>query len=1631
MKIKLKKVTAILLLTGLFVSCKNALNTKIDEPENVQQTDASSIQNNEKTTLLVSADFSKEVLQKNADSLGRTLFPFVETTDLINIVLSYGPKGGASSSKEILKTWNEYNDIDVVEVEEGNYDFVLTAKCGLLIYSQTVTKTIEAGTNSINFTLDIESIDCSNGTGTFALSLSFPHSENVKNVLGWLYDDKGTIVTGYNGVYLFEDMIIGTETDSVLFETGTKTTQALAAGEYTAKIGIYADDFAYQEIGNYSESIIISDDAESSASRAISSLDEVYTITWHLDPYTSWVENFIPETKFTRIGIPDAFMPDDSYLSRPDYRLATGPDGCFFADAAYTIPLELTAKDTDIYVKMELNSIPIEDLSDYLSKLPDNTSSSFEPYKIIITEPNPDLNELKNILKSFCTSYSATRKIDLNLGYTEITSIPEKAFYQVYSLTGIKLPQTVTTIGNNAFYDCSNLTYIDLPDEIESIGSKAFQYCKKLQSVTLPKGLTTIQSSLFYNCTALSHVDIPSTVETIDTSAFSYCESLTEITLPASITNITNGGDFSNLFTLTGLEIINFDSEHPDFCSIDGVVFNKDKTKLVYCPPQKAGSYTIPESVTTIGIWGFLNNKKLTSISMSNNVTTLEDYAFESCSALTDITLSTAITSIPYYCFDNCDSLTEFTIPSNIKTIVTRAFNDCNNLQTVTFSEGNTIVHAYCFYGCNKLTHVYLSDTITEIDDNAFENCTSLEVFYITKSVSRIGESVFNGCNALTFVQFADTTNWYYRTSQEDFYGNEKGTLLKTDDFELNARWLINARDLCLHKVNAYKIEYKFNQQPQFTYSKPDITVFEPGVTTQTTIPSPSFSSDDYDFGGWYTSSDYQEKIIEYPNGPEVDYSEDIELYALFELKVEYSFYDLMYEITSLEPKSQPYKIIIKNDNYDDYSFKELTKTLKLATNIKIDLDLSNLTDIDVILEEQFKGFKNLTNVTLPQTSKTYGIQKSEFEECSLTSITIPNCVVSIAPNAFKNSELNSIVIPSSVVIINSNAFEGTQLTSITLPNTINIIKDSIFKNCTSLTKVFIDCSIDNIPSSTFEGCTALETITIPATCEKINESAFENCSSLTQITIPQKVTNIDKNAFAGCSSLSKVTFIDTTNWYYTSDESIAENKDYLNATQFDAATINGDIASLNTDNYFFKTDSYPVIYNLNGGTISNDAPTTYTKDSNIPLPVPTKEGFIFGGWHTNSYINVYNEITEFPEDNYRYTSSTPLNLYAKWIDLNNLQYSDVSTILATKTAADNPVTIILKDTSSYYTDFDYVIHALKDTLDKKPDVLINLDLSGCSNLTEIDYEQFDDIDNLKSIILPSSVKDIGFSAFGGCSKLESITLQEGLTSIQERAFDGCTALTSITIPTTVTDIYNNAFENCDSLESIVLPSNLLFVSFSVFYDCDNLKTVTINCNGGLMQDSCFASCSNLKEVHLGENIGTIPERIFENCTALEKVNQDENGINHIPEGVKEICSYAFKNTAITNIELPSSLKIINKEAFADTKLTGNITLPENVEKIGSNVFSYQNGIDKVSYNAIIFENYDTLKSTYKWISLDPSRYDDWIGIYCDEPETYNTLTIIEDDVDFSNSATNKTSFTCPNNSCYYYYFRVPRELSE
>ena len=185
----------------------------------------------------------------------------------------------------------------------------------------------------------------------------------------------------------------------------------------------------------------------------------------------------------------------------------------------------------------------------------------------------------------------------------------------------------LTTIGEWAFYDCGNLTSVTIPESVTTIGNNAFWYCGNLTSVTIPESVTTIGDYAFRHCSSLTSVTIPTNTTTIGEGAFIWCESLTSVTIPNNVTTIGNGA-FAACISLAEFK--------GKFAADGGRCLIKDNTIIAYANASGT-TYTIGDSVTSIGDYAFHSCSSLTSVTIPESVTTIGDHAFIYCDSLTSV----------------------------------------------------------------------------------------------------------------------------------------------------------------------------------------------------------------------------------------------------------------------------------------------------------------------------------------------------------------------------------------------------------------------------------------------------------------------------------------------------------------------------------------------------------------------------------------------------------------------------------------------------------------------------------------------------------------------------------------------------------------------------------------------------------------------------------------------------------------------------------------------------------------------------------------------------------------------------------------------------------------------------------
>ena len=387
-----------------------------------------------------------------------------------------------------------------------------------------------------------------------------------------------------------------------------------------------------------------------------------------------------------------------------------------------------------------------------------------------------------------------------------VTEIGESAFENCTSLTSVTIPDSVTSIGFCAFYNCKSLTSVTIPDSVTSISESAFEDCKSLTSATIPYSVTSIGDYAYHGCYftsenfvnnsnvelddsskptivdtdaggfcikdnvlvnmrpayAIGEVTIPNSVIIFGYSAFDSCESLISVTIPDSVTCIDDR-TFSSCTSLTSIEV---SGNNKNYSSIDGVLFNKNKSRLITYPAGKTDSkYVMPNSVISIDDDAFDSCINLKSVTIPNSVTSIDSGAFSNCISLTSIEVSGnnknySSTDGVLFNKDKSELITypagktdsEYAIPNSVTSIGNYAFACSTNLTSVSIPNSVTSIGYDTFEDCTSLTSVTIPDSVTSIGWDTFENCTSLASITIGNGITSIGLGAFSGCTSLTSV---------------------------------------------------------------------------------------------------------------------------------------------------------------------------------------------------------------------------------------------------------------------------------------------------------------------------------------------------------------------------------------------------------------------------------------------------------------------------------------------------------------------------------------------------------------------------------------------------------------------------------------------------------------------------------------------------------------------------------------------------------------------------------------------------------------------------------------------------------------------------------------------------------------
>ena len=276
---------------------------------------------------------------------------------------------------------------------------------------------------------------------------------------------------------------------------------------------------------------------------------------------------------------------------------------------------------------------------------------------------------------------------------------------------------------------------------ITKLGDRTFYaYKKVLKSITLPNTLEYIGASVFSDCTALTEIKLPNnSLRSLGNSAFGGCTGIKHFHIPSTVWSMHNS--FSGC---TGIETITVDWMSTYYRAEDGILYNLDKSEILFVYSLDGTTLTIPKTARNI------------QSSALDLCTELERFECEEGS-----TYYTAADGVLYANTSQGKMLAmapkklagKLVVPDDVTIVRQNAFNSCTLLTEVQLSASLTKIDGATFRFCSSLAKINIPESVTYIGQRAFEGCSSLpEVLTITKSVKYIGEYAFNGCTSLKFI---------------------------------------------------------------------------------------------------------------------------------------------------------------------------------------------------------------------------------------------------------------------------------------------------------------------------------------------------------------------------------------------------------------------------------------------------------------------------------------------------------------------------------------------------------------------------------------------------------------------------------------------------------------------------------------------------------------------------------------------------------------------------------------------------------------------------------------------------------------------------------------------------------------
>ena len=864
------------------------------------------------------------------------------------------------------------------------------------------------------------------------------------------------------------------------------------------------------------------------------------------------------------------------------------------------------------------------------------------------------------IIKGAAFNYCTNLK---SVDAPNILTIESHGFVGCENLEEILMPK-VQTIGFSAFTLCSNLKNIDGFTKVTNVGFRAFSYCTSLEKVELSNTITSVSEGVFWGCTNLKYVKIGSKITKIPGEMFKNCSSLETIDA----------------------------SEYSDtFCSEDGVLYSKDKTKIIRYPQNKSNSlYIMPDSIVTTDTYAFDNCENMTSVTISNNFQNSSswDCMFKNCPNLVNISVKS--NNVNYSAHDGI-------LYNKDKTKIIKYLPNKRDTKFSISSNINSI-EGFAFSNCVYLSEVIISNTVTNIDGGAFENCRNLKKIVIPYSVTKIGNIAFFGTDNVTIYCHDNSVAYEYAKN------NELPYILIGLDGQPLPKYIVNFKDY------------------DGTILKQDIILKGHSAT-----PPANPTREKFIFEKW--DKDYS------------NISSNLDVFAVYIDAYYLSERDISLSNTSFEYTGYEKKpgVIVEYNGKKLEQNKEYTITYQ--NNIEVgtgkviivgtgDYQGTIQKRFKIVPKENQKCGENVGWVIIGNTLKISGTGEmynyNENNPSPWTSLYYTGGFNN------KTSNITSIEFSKGITKIGDYAFYGPNgINNVTFSSTINEIGNNAFANCTDLEKIEIPNTVTNMNSSTFAGCKKLKNIKMSKNVKNL-DGTFKDCTALVEIKDLNGVTNLHET-FSGCGNLVRVelseglkkigekTFNQCLNLSFIS---IPSSVDSIDKTAF--KNCDDVVLEINNNSYAVNyAKQNHITYHSNNTTTPSILPF---KDVNETDWFYNAVKFVY----KNGIVKGYNDITFAPQDKltrgmivtilYRMEGSPSNNGKSKFTDVKSTEYY----AKAIKWAVDNGVVHGYAGTNKFGPDDDIIRQDLAGILRnyakyKKKNVSVTSDLKKFKDYKKVD----------------------------------------------------------------------------------------------------------------------------------------------------------------------------------------------------------------------------------------------------------------------------------------------------------------------